>query len=70
MGVGGDKGKFEDEFEDLESGDGVEGKNRDDVGKNLAVRAKLQIKMMKKNAKVERKVPKAKTKLELGIEMM
>lgn len=32
--VGNDKGKFGDKGEDVESGDGVGGKDRDDIGKS------------------------------------
>lgn len=48
-----DKSKFGDKVEDLKSKNEAEGKSKDNIKKVLAVKAKLQIKIMKKYAKIE-----------------
>lgn len=70
--VGNDKGKFGDKGEeDVESGDGVGGKDRDDVGKSSSREDEIVDKDdEKKMRKVEPQVPKVVTKLEVEIETM
>lgn len=49
--VRGDKGKFEDKIEDLESREGAEGKDRDDVRKSFSREGEITDKDNKEKCK-------------------